>query len=392
MGFHERVKHRYWSGLLSLALVLNVFTSSVVRAQNVTEPPTLKAKAAELIDANSGQVLFSKNARKKLPMASVTKLMTLYLAVQVIDRHQLRLDDLVPADEAAYHVKGSQIWLEPGERLSVDQMLKAIAVGSANDAAYALGTFLAGSEQAFVQRMNQTARRLGMHDTHFTNPHGLHAPDHYTTAHDLAVLSQHAVTMPLLLHYTSMREDRSIRNGKGGTLWLVNHNRLLRQFPGSDGLKTGFTHEAGYCLAATALRNNTRLVVTLLGEPTGKARVQDAAALMSWGFQNFRTTSIAKAHEVLGRVRVVRGSQPYVDAVINQAVAVTRPVSGAPVALVKNLTREVVAPVAQGQILGHLTVKNHNVVLRQIPIRAKEHIAKITVGQLTWRYLWKLFA
>ncbi len=392
MRVRERIKHRCWNGILILALVMNVLTSSQAMAQNISEPPSVQAKAAELIDANSGQVLFSKNARQKLPMASVTKLMTLYLAVKAIESHQVRLSDWVPADETAYRIKGSQIWLEPGERLSVDQMLKAIAVGSANDAAYALGSYLAGSEAAFVQRMNQTAQHLGMHDTHFTNSHGLHAPDHYTSAHDLALLSQHAVKMPLLLHYTSMWEDRSIRNGKGGTLWLVNHNRLLKQYPGADGLKTGFTNEAGYCLAATARQNNTRMIVTLLGEPTGKARIQDASALMSWGFQNFLTTPIVKAHEVLGRVRVLRGTKPYVDAIVGQNVAITRSLFEGRVESEKSLMDQVTAPIMQGQVLGYLTVKTQNHVIRRIPVRAQEQVPKITLTALAWRYLWKLFA
>ncbi len=392
MGFQKRVKPRYWTRIVSLALVVNVFISANVKAENITQPPSVQAKAAELIDANSGQVLFSKNARQKLPMASVTKLMTLYLAVQALDRQQIRLGDLVPADEQTYHIKGSQIWLEPGERLTVDQMLKAVAVGSANDAAYALGTFLAGSEEAFVNRMNQTANNLGMHDTHFSNPHGLHAPNHYTTAHDLSLLSQKAVTIPLLLHYTSMWEDRTIRNGKGGTLWLINHNRLLRNYPGTDGLKTGFTHQAGYCLAATAKRSKMRMIVSLLGEPTGKARIQDASLLMSWGFQNFRTISIAKAQALQGRVRVLRGTRPYVDAVIKKPVAITQPISEQGVQSVRDLNREVAAPVAPGQVLGYLLVKNRRTILRQIPIQAKEAVPKITLTKLAWRYWWKLFA
>ncbi|OLZ12193.1 D-alanyl-D-alanine carboxypeptidase family protein [Sulfobacillus thermosulfidooxidans] len=390
MGLRGGLKRLRW--IISTVFVWNIFSTPLIFAQTITEPPPVQAKAAELIDANSGQVLYAKNPNQELPMASVTKLMTLYLAVKAIDQHQISLKDLVPADETAYRIGGSQIWLEPGERLSVDQMLKAVAIGSANDASYALGAFIGGSESAFVQKMNQTAHQLGMLHTHFVNPHGLPAQGHYTTAHDLALLGQQAVKMPLLLHYTSMWEDRSIRNGKGGTLWLVNHNRLLRTYPGCDGLKTGFTHEAGYCMVATAKRDNTRMIVAILGAPTGKARAQDAAALMSWGFQNFRTTSVVKAHEILGRVRVIRGTKPYVDAVVDHAVAITQPSTAGRLQSSKELPEDIVAPVQKGQILGYLTVTSQKKVVRRIPIRASHAVDKITIGQLTWRYLWKLFS
>ncbi|PSR27476.1 D-alanyl-D-alanine carboxypeptidase (penicillin-binding protein 5/6) [Sulfobacillus thermosulfidooxidans DSM 9293] len=390
MGLRGGLKRLRW--IISTVFVWNIFSTPLIFAQTITEPPPVQAKAAELIDANSGQVLYAKNPNQELPMASVTKLMTLYLAVKAIDQHQISLKDLVPADETAYRIGGSQIWLEPGERLSVDQMLKAVAIGSANDASYALGAFIGGSESAFVQKMNQTAHQLGMLHTHFVNPHGLPAQGHYTTAHDLALLGQQAVKMPLLLHYTSMWEDRSIRNGKGGTLWLVNHNRLLRTYPGCDGLKTGFTHEAGYCMVATAKRDNTRMIVAILGAPTGKARAQDAAALMSWGFQNFRTTSVVKAHEILGRVRVIRGTKPYVDAVVDHAVAITQPSTAGRLQSSKELPADIAAPVQKGQILGYLTVTSQKKVVRRIPIRASQSVDKITIGQLTWRYLWKLFS
>ncbi len=389
MGILEGVKRL--RRFMGLALVANFLWTPALRAQNISQPPPVQAKAVELIDANSGQVLYARSAHEELPMASVTKLMTLYLCVRAIDQHKISLSDMVPVDETAYHIRGSQIWLEPGERLSVDQMLKAIAVGSANDAAYALGTFLSGSEPAFVQKMNQTAKRLGMSHTHFVNPHGLPAAGHYTTAHDLALLGQQAVKMPLLLHYTSMWEDRTIRNGKGGTLWLVNNNRLLRTYPGSDGLKTGFTMESGYCMVATAQRDKTRMIVAILGAPTAKSRLQDAAALMSWGFQNFRTTPIVGGHAVLGRVRVIHGTKPYVEAVVTGPVAITRPVTEGPVVSEKELPQQVTAPIYRGQVLGYLVLKSQHQVIQRIPVQAKQTVGKITIPQLTWRYFWKLF-
>ncbi len=366
--------------------------SPMAWAQSVAAPPPVNSRAAELVDANSGQVLYQKNAQEELPMASVTKLMTLYMAVKAVDRHQVSLHDMVPADVAAYRIGGSQIWLEPGERLSVDQMLKAVAVGSANDAAYALGAYLGGSEAAFVQQMNETAKALGMTHTHFANPHGLPQANHYTSAHDLALLGEQAVAMPLLLHYTSMWEDRSIRNGKGGTLWLVNHNRLIRSYPGADGLKTGFTREAGYCMVATAKKGTTRMIVAILGAPSGKSRAQDAASLMSWGFQNFRTVSVAPAHKIMGYVEVRRGVRPRVPAEVVNPVAVTLPVADGPVTSAVTIQREVQAPVQKGQVLGRLEVKTSQRIVRKVSVVAVRSVRKTTVAELTWQYLWKIFA
>ncbi|MCY0907032.1 MAG: D-alanyl-D-alanine carboxypeptidase [Sulfobacillus thermotolerans] len=389
MDFRKTWQHLFRAS--QLALFLALISSPIVGAQSPPGPPPINAKAAELVDANSGQVLYTKNAQQELPMASVTKLMTLYIAVRAIERHQIRLHDMVPADEEAYRIGGSQIWLEPGERLSVDQMLKAVAVGSANDAAYALGTYISGSEAGFVQQMNETAKALGMTHTHFSNPHGLPQSNHYSSAHDLAILGEKAVKLPLLLKYTSLWEDRSIRNGKGGTLWLVNHNRLLRTYPGADGLKTGFTREAGYCMVATAKKGDTRMVVAILGAPTGKIRAQDAASLLTWGFQNFRTVSIAPAHKIMGYVDVRRGVEPRVAAWVVDPVLLTLPASSGHISQALTLPREVQAPVRVGQALGHLEIKSGRHVIRSVPIVAAGHVARTTIGALTWKYLWKLF-
>ncbi|MCY0885518.1 MAG: D-alanyl-D-alanine carboxypeptidase [Firmicutes bacterium] len=352
--------------------------------------PAVTAPSAILVDATTGEVLYARNPDQERPMASVTKLMTLYLAVRAVEQGKVKLSEWVPADEEAYRVGGSQVWLEPGEFLSYDQMLKAVAVGSANDAAYALAKFLSGSVEAFVARMNQEAARLGMRHTHFANPHGLPQAEHYTTARDLAILARAAVRSPLLLHYTAMREDRSIRNGKGGHLWLVNHNRLLRVYPGADGLKTGYTTEAGYCLAATARRGDTRLIAVLLGDPTPKARVEDAVRLLNWGYGHFRTLLVAPAGRVLGEVPVRHGRAGRVAAVAARPLALTVPLTagGRPAPVVR-LAERVTAPVQAGQILGEVRVTLDGRTAT-VPLVAARAVASTSPARLTWDYFWRI--
>lgn len=376
-------------GLGAAAVMILAISSPAVRA--ASPPPIVAAKAYELVDAASGRVLVEKNARARLPMASVTKLMTLYLAVRAIEKRQINLRELVPVSNDAYRIGGSQIWLEPGERLTVDQMLTAIAVGSANDAAYALGEFMAGSADAFVDQMNQAAARLGMTDTHFSNPHGLHSPDHYTTAHDLGLLAERAVKMPLLLHYTSMWQDRSLRNGKGGTLWLINNNRLLRTYAGCDGLKTGYTRQAGFCVAATALRGQTRMIAVVLGAPTSADRFQAASSLMTWGFQHFTTVAIAKPGAVFGRVRVLRGDRRFVDAVVFGRGTVTVSADDASgLQVTRELNGQITAPVKKGQVLGKIVVRAKGRFVTDIPLVSRQGVREVKWPEAVWRFWWKL--
>ncbi len=354
-------------------------------------PPVVVARAAELVDATTGQVLFSNHAEQALPMASVTKLMTLYIAIRAITQHKLSLHAMVPADIEAYRIAGSQIWLRPGEKLSVEQMLRAIAVGSANDAAYALGTYIGGSESQFVAMMNQTAKELGMHHTHFANPHGLPAADHYTTAHDLALLGAAAVKYPLLLQYTSQWQDRSIRNGKGGHLWLINQNRLLRTFAGADGLKTGYTHSAGFCMVASAHRDHTRLIAVILGAPSSKLRFQDASGLLSWGFQNYRTLYIDKPTGLPQVVPVFHGVRPEVRVGLSRPLALTiSPGESQRVTWRIEMARHLAAPVRYHQTVGQVVVNIPHRRPVRISVWATQAIRRQHFGEVVWNYFWHI--
>ena len=265
--------------LVSLAAVLGA--NLLTHAQGIT----LNSKAAVLIDYHSGQVLYAHNEHEALPPASVTKVMTMLLALEAIRDGRASLDDLVVASDYAASMGGTQIWLEPGEQMPLGELLYAIAVGSANDAAVAVAEHLGGTEQAFVDMMNQRARELGMENTQFANPSGLPPQSvgkqgpHLTSAYDIAIMSRHAISLPRFLEYTStwgpvvMRPDTLERP----VLWT--YNRMLRSYPGMDGIKTGMTSEAGYCLAATAVRDGLRLIAVTLGAPTSAARGRGYPAL-----------------------------------------------------------------------------------------------------------------
>ena len=390
--FRGDIMARLWKSLvLAAAVVMTPLLGSLgALAASEAAPPPVSAKAVELIDGHSGRVLYAKNSRERLPMASVTKLMTLYLAVKAIQEKKIARSELVPVSEEAYRTNGSQIWLEPGERLSVDHLLKGVAIGSANDAAYALGEYIAGSEDSFVADMNRTARQLGMTSTHFSNAHGLHARDHYTSAHDLGLLALHAVKQPLLLHYTGMREDRTIRNGKGGTLWLINHNRLLGQYPGMDGLKTGFTSQAGFCMVATAQRLHTRMIAVVLGAPSSKARFQDAAALLTWGFQNYQSVKLAGRGDKVQDVTVRRGAVKRVAAVFAHDQYLTVSSQSGSLKRTISVKADVEAPVRKGQVLGEMVVSQQGAIAARVPIVAERSISRTTWLGGAWKLFWKI--
>lgn len=355
-------------------------------APPVLPPPAVSARASVLIDGRTGQVLASTHPDRELPMASVTKLMTLVLAFRAIQRGQARLSDWVPVSEEAYRTGGSQIWLEPGERLTLHQMLTAIAVGSANDASVAVAQFLAGSTAAFVARMNREAARLGMRHTHFDNPHGLPSLQHYSTAADLARLAMAAVRMPGLLAVTSAWQNRTLRNGKGGTLWLVNQNRLLRTYPGTDGLKTGYTSAARFCLVATTLRQGTRLIAVVLGAPTSRERFRDATALMSWGFSHFQSVPVVRARARMGMVRVARGRVQQVWAVAPRGLWLTEARGAPPAKIQVILPRIVEAPVRAGQRLGSAVVRPADGHPQVVPLVAATAVSAVELPELFWRF------
>jgi len=342
----------------------------------------LRSPSAVLMDVLTGTVLYEKGADDRREPASLTKIMTLLLAVEAIEQGRLKLTDKIVASENAESYGGTEIWLEPGEEMSVEDILLAIAVASANDAAVALAEHMCGSEREFVARMNERAKQLGMTGTNFVNCHGLDDKDHYTTARDMAILSCEACRHPDLLHYTSIYEIHI----RGGKTWLVNRNRMLNYYQGCDGLKTGWTGLAGYSVAVTAKRGGTRLVAVVLGAENPNDRFADCVKMLNWGFVTYSSLVAAEKGLSYGAVPVSLGTCREVEAVAPEDGGV----------LLKKgqedeVTREVVlaetlkAPVRRGDPVGSIVVRLGDTEIGRFPLVSDRDVGRISLPGLWWR-------
>ncbi len=266
---------------LIFSLICSVLLENFAYADNFN----LKSKSAILMDANTGKVLYEKNSHEELPPASVTKVMTMLLVMEALDSGKIKTTDKVVTSEHAYDMGGTQIYLEVGEEMTVDDLLKSVAMNSANDASVALAEYISGSEEKFVEEMNKRAKELGAKNTNFKNASGLPEEGHYTSVYDMALISRELVKHKNIFKYLTNKID-SVRNGKFS---LANTNKLLWNYQGADGIKTGSTSEALYCLSATAKRGDTRFIAVVFGAPDSATRFKEASKLLDYGFANFET-------------------------------------------------------------------------------------------------------
>ena len=344
----------------------------------------VSAPSAILMEKETGTVLFAKDEHKQLEPASVTKVMTLLLTMEAMDSGQLKYDDMVTASAHACSMGGSQIWLKEHEQLSVSDMLKAVCVVSANDCAVALAETVAGSEEAFVERMNQRAAELGMNDTTFKNATGLPAAGHVTSAQDIALMSRELILKhPDIRQYTTIWMD-TLRNGESQ---LVNTNRLVRFYEGATGLKTGSTDSALYCLSATAEREGMELIAVIMKGATSAQRFEDAQALLNYGFASYALRKVVP-DRALPPVPVELGAQATVQPVLGEGgtLLLEKAKAGNLVQSVE-LEEQVTAPVALGDRLGTLTVTSGEEVVAEIPLLAGEEVPRVTYGQMLARLL-----
>ncbi|MBR0142863.1 MAG: D-alanyl-D-alanine carboxypeptidase [Clostridia bacterium] len=337
--------------LFLFVLIAALFTGGAVSAA----PPSIPENAARayiLTEGETGETIAAYRAHDRFAPASVTKIMTMLLVAEALDAGQYRKEDTVTASERAAGMGGSQIWLEPGEKFTVEELLKTVAVVSANDAAVALAEFTAGSEENFVERMNDKAAYLGMLDTHFENCTGLPAEGHLTSAYDIAVMSRELLKHKWITGLTTIRTG-SIRDGK---LELVNTNKLLRTYDGATGLKTGFTQEARYCLSATAEREGTSLVAVVLGGETSALRFEAAASLLNYGFAGYRTVDLAeKDGELPSALPVINGKEEEVPIALEGGGKILLPKDkAARLRYETDLPDSLPAPVAEGETVGTL--------------------------------------
>jgi serine-type D-Ala-D-Ala carboxypeptidase (penicillin-binding protein 5/6) len=348
----------------------------------------IKAPSAVLMEAQTGKVLFEKNPHEKRPCASITKVMTLLLVMEALDAGKIGLSDIVTASDHAASMGGSDIWLKPGESMTVDNMLKATVIMSANDAAVALAEYVAGSEDEFVAQMNQRAAQLGMKDTTFKNCNGLDEDGHLTSAYDVAVMSRELIKHKKIFDYTKVWMD-SVRDGK---TQLVNTNKLLKSYRGITGLKTGTTGKAGSCISATAERDGVSLIAVVLGSSNTKDRFSSAGTLLDYGFANWSVTTPQIPKEAGQPVNVTNGMQSTVETTVDSGENILVPKGKAgSLQYEVAVDPEITAPVQKGQILGKVTCKMGGEVMKEFSIRAKNSVEPITFPSVFKLLLRELF-
>lgn len=384
------------SRLIAISVCIGIIAISMMSLPAQAEQPqfNLQAKSALLMEASTGEIIFAKNENEKLPPASITKIMTLLLIMEALDVGRANLQDMVVTSENAWKMGGSQIWLEPGEEMTLEHMLKAIAVVSANDACVAVGEYLDGTEDAFVRRMNERAKELGMVNTFFYNTNGLPPSDpkvqgNYTTAKDIALMSRELLKHPSVLEYTSIWMD-TLRGGETG---LTNTNKLVRHFPGVDGLKTGFTNEAKYCLSATGVRNNLRFISVVMGAPTSGVRFKEVSDLLSYGWSVFTTQDVVLKDQVVQNAKVSRGKVEEVPLVATEDFRVPLR-KGTSVDLTTEiyLSKKIIAPIKAGDVLGEYVIKKDGIELGRVPLKAQNDVERGSIFQIIWQMFKNLFA
>lgn len=374
--------------VLSFIIVTILCLSAVNFSAFADETPTVevKAKAAVLMDVSSGEVLYAMNENEQLYPASVTKIMPLLLFMEAIDSGRMTLTDVVTTSPTAASKGGSQIWLKEGEQMTVDELLRATAIASANDACTALGEHLAGSEEGFVKMMNERVTQLGMKNTHFDNCSGLDddTTTHLTTAYDIALMSCELLKHERIKTYTTVWMD-SLRDGETE---LVNTNRLVRFYNGTTGLKTGTTSKAGHCLSASAERDGLHLVAVVMGADNSTDRFEGAKALLNYGFANYESITPQIDSSVFTDVEVIRGIEKTVRPVVTGVAPFT--VRAGEKSLIRTeieLCEDVEAPVEENQILGKVILRVENRVIREYDLISEKAIRRITFGDIVARFL-----
>lgn len=337
-------------------------------------------KSAILVDNLSGKVLYEKNADEKLAPASMTKLASMLMVMEAIDNGNLKFEDKVTISEEAANMGGSQVFLQAGEVYTVYDLLKSVAIASGNDAVVALAEKIGGSQSGFVDMLNKRLKEIGATNTNFVNAHGLDAEGHYSTARDMSIIARELLKHPKILEFTSIYEEYLEKND-GSRIWLVNTNKLVRFYDGVDGLKTGFTKTAGYCLTATASKNNFRLISVVMGEDTSENRSSDIVKMLNYGFNTFKINIIKTKGESLGKVRVERGKQDNANIVLlNDATEIlknTDPVTEYKFNLKVN---KIKAPVKVGDVVGTAEIiDSEGNIVDEVDVTVEKDIKKANI-------------
>ncbi len=368
--------------VLIFAFCFNIMSGFVKGAEEEKVNLNIKSKAAILMDSSSGKVLYQKNMNKKLPLASVTKVMTILLILEAIDNKTINMSDMVTISDYASNMGGSQLYLEQGEMRSVEELLNAIIIESANDACAAMGEFIGGSIEKFVLMMNEKAKSLGMKNTHFVNSNGLPASNHYSSAYDIALMTKEVCKYPDVFKISSTWQ-KTIKIGKNNDKerLLNNTNKLLKMNDNVDGLKTGYTADAGHCISATGKKGDLRLIAVILNAPDSKTRFEEANKLLNYGFSNYEGTNIVTKGGEFGEVKINRGYEESVKAVAkdNFTVLSGKNENEKYTTDIKLNTDTINAPVQQGQKVGVINIKEGKNIIGRVDLVLDKKVEKINI-------------
>ena len=350
----------------------------------------VQAKAAILMDADTGEIIFKQKAHEELPLASVTKVMTMLLVMEDVEKGKISLDDEVTISERAASMGGSQMYMEVGEKHTVEELLKGVAMASANDGCVALAEYVAGSEEIFVERMNQRAIELGMKDSHFVNTNGLPVADHYSSAYDIAVMSKELYKYEDTHKWFTTWQDTITVGlpGKEKEFGLTNTNKMIKQYSGCNGIKTGYTSDAGYCLSASATREDTHFIAVALGCETSAIRNTEVAKILDYGFANFETKVIAEKGKTMEKITIERGNPQKIQAVTNQRISVLLEKGKS-----NSITTEVIMnekvplPLTKGDEIGKLIIYQDEKEIAKYPLVSSSDVKKASFKQMISRMI-----
>lgn len=366
-----------------ILLMINFLFIPVVSAEDLKLAEN--AKSAILIEASTGEVLFEKNADERLVPASMTKMMSMLVIIEAIENGDLKWNQEIQVSENASSMGGSQILLETGEKMSVRDLFKGVAIASGNDAVVALAEAVAGTEDAFVQKMNDKAKELGLKNTNFKNPHGLDTANHYSSARDMSLIAKELVKHEKVLEFTSVYEDY-LRENTDRKIWLVNTNKLVRFYDGVDGLKTGFTEGAGYCLTATAKKDGMRVIAVVMGEADSKTRNQEVSEMLDYAFAQYKLENLLEDGYSLGKYKVYNGKDEFVTVIPKDGATILRKKGEkSSKATYEADVYELKAPLKKGDVVGSLKIKEDGKVIRKVKLTVDKNVKKANYLELLGR-------
>lgn len=365
--------------LVSLMMISILATSLWIPSAFAEEKKSAElvsnVRSAILIERDTGTVLYEKNSKEELPPASMTKVMTMLLIMEAIDKGKLTWNEKVRTSEHAASMGGSQIFLETGEEMTTKEMLKGIAIGSGNDAAVAMAERISGSEEAFVEKMNEKAKELGLKHTYFKNTTGLPVSGHFSSAYDMAIMAKELLKYDEITKFTGMYESY-LRENTDNKFWLVNTNKLVRFYPGVDGLKTGFTAEAKYCLTATAQKDGMRVIAVVFGAPTSKDRNAQVTKMLNYAFSQYQTHPMFKRNQEIGSAHVSKGKEKTVAAVTSEPLSLLTKKGEKTVGIKQKiiLNKDINAPVNKGDRVGTVKLIKDGKVILESPLVANKNV------------------